>query len=490
MMWLWLIGPLVVLLGFLVLTFGETNEEKRRKAEVLRWIDELLGPIKRGKKTRSRRVRSLPAALSQAVKQAGGGARITDLVLVPKHAYVAVRSTDTFTASGHQTVVCALAKSAPKFVCRPLPIIDGRPVENRGVHFGKDPEFMDSFVVEGADGRAIGKWLKPSLRKALSELGEVWLRAEGRVMTVTLYGPVTAEQLNALVGVADAFFAAKGAGGRASLFGEMANPKEELAKATNYRSYPKVEVKAKETDSDDELLAPASPPQRLQAGLVDLTLYALAGILVAMVLGRFAQFHPEVLFNNPEPVVNEPWQGGWTTRGVGAFVAVETLLVGLFVWQTYLGAAGSSIGKMLFGLRVVRANDDGKAGFFRGVLLRSWIYGLAPIIAAVIVTRPFAVRTFLTNIPTKVPLLVAGAVACLAGLVVAAAKDGRSVHDFISGTTVVHVEPWRLRRVQLGQKTRLDPAVLWQALPVLALLMGVLVVIALAVKKNWPIAPF
>ena len=209
-----------------------------------------------------------------------------------------------------------------------------------------------------------------------------------------------------------------------------------------------------------------------------------------MVLGRFAAFHPEVLFNNPDPVITEPWQGGWTTRGMGAFIAVESFLVGLFALQTYLGAAGKSVGKILFGLRVVREKDLGEVSFFRGVLIRSWLFGLAPIIAAAVVTRPFDVRSFLANIPGKVPLLVAAGMVCVAGLVVAIAKGGRGVHDLLAGTRVIRAEPWRVRKVQLGLKTAFDRVVLWQAGRVLVLVLCALIVIAVAVRENWTVAPF
>jgi len=337
--------------------------------------------------------------------------------------------------SNQFTVLCKLAKAGPSFTCHPLQIIDGRPAENRGIRFGGDPEFMDQFVVEGGGGRAIRKWLTPDLRAALMELPDVWLRVEGKVMALTLYGYADPDKLDELVGVADAIFAERGAGGGESLFGEG-----EAAGATT------------PSDSEDDAGAaePVPVPLRLKAGALDLGLYLVAIVVLAAVLGKFESFHPAVLFNSPDMVVNQPWQGGWTTKGFGALVAAESLLVGLFVWQSYLASTrGQSIGKRLWGMRVVRL-DGSPVTFWRGLLLRNWLLALVPLVVAGVLARPFGARELFLAIVRWPTVAAALAVVLLAIASAAMSREQRGVHDRVAGTKVVGAEPWRLASIQLG----------------------------------------
>ena len=120
--------------------------------------------------------------LTRRVEEVGGGAVLAYYELFPKLAYLAEMAADATSGSDHHTVVAKLAKPGPTFTVRPLPIVEGARVENTGVKFPKDPEFMQLFVVEGEDAKAIGKWLKRSMREALCEYPDVWLHVRGRAM--------------------------------------------------------------------------------------------------------------------------------------------------------------------------------------------------------------------------------------------------------------------------------------------------------------------
>ncbi len=443
MKWLWFAGPLAVILVALFISVWPPEEERRLRRAVRRWIDEFLGPVRTAKgKSKSRRVRRLPEIFLKLIDRAGGGIRVTDVVLIPKVAYAAVRMADGLTSTNQFTVLGKLAKAGPSFTCRPLQVVDGRPAENRGVRFSKDADFMESFVVEGDGARAIRTWLAPSLRDALMDLPDAWLRVEGRVMALTVYGFADADKLDELVGAADAIFAERGAGGGESLFGE--------AGMVDGRS-PGSKVAGRDAEEDDyEDEEPVPVPLRLKAGALDLALYALAALVLVAVLGRFESLHPAVLFNSPDITASEPWQGGWTTKGFGALVAAETFLVGLFTLQAYLGATrGQSIGKSLWGMRVVR-KDGGPVDFWRGLLLRTWLLGLLPLAVAAATARPFGARAFFANIPRFNTAAIAAAMVVIAAVSLVMSRQQRGLHDLVAGTKVVGAEPWSLPSIQLG----------------------------------------
>ncbi|MFP6687240.1 MAG: hypothetical protein VB934_21145, partial [Polyangiaceae bacterium] len=94
MRWLWLVGPLTVLFVYLLLILFPSRTERRWREQVRLWIDEYLGPIVSDDKRRSRRVKRLPLSFEAAAQRAGGGSRVTDVVLVSKLAYAAVRAAD------------------------------------------------------------------------------------------------------------------------------------------------------------------------------------------------------------------------------------------------------------------------------------------------------------------------------------------------------------------------------------------------------------
>jgi hypothetical protein len=245
MWWLWIAGPLVAALVFLLTDW----RDKRRDAEIERWRGLMTTPPSTRKEAAGYRdvketkqggipapelVSALPGPLLRLVLAAGGGQRIGYYALVPKLAYLAVMGGDATNGSDHQTVVAKLDESAPTFTVRPLPILDGQREPNTGVQFKKDAEFMEAFIVdrflEGSDvegaapneatDKAIRKWLSPPVRAALMELPDLWIRVEGKTMALSLYGRVDADRLHALVTAADVIFAEYGAEGGPSLFGD------------------------------------------------------------------------------------------------------------------------------------------------------------------------------------------------------------------------------------------------------------------------------
>lgn len=468
MKWLWWAAPLVFIFYLLVVSLWPTTEEKRFRREITRWLEELLGPLRigKGKKAvaKTRRVRQLPPPFEAMVREAGGGSRVTDAVLIPKLAYAAVRVADALTGSNHVTIVCRLAQQAPRLVCRPLPEVDGKPVENRGVRFAKDPLFMETYLVESQQAAPTVKWLRRALRAALLERRDVWLRTQGDLMTLTLYGHPDAEDVDQLLDIADAICDEHGAS-EASLFGD----------APSSAPLP------------PELgpLEPASPALRIQAGVVDFGLFGLGVFFLALTLGTFESFHPPTLFQSPDLHPTEPWQGGWTTKGFGAFVASEAFLVGGLFLQLYLASRrGATLGKLLVGLRVVASGGE-RLGFGR-VCLRNLGLVLVPLAVAIITAeRPLSVRGVLLAIPT---LPVALALAAIVIVGVALIYQGKPLHDQIAKSQVVRVAPWRFDHVQLGlAEGALDPVVMGRILRIGGSMVafGLLVAVAHATDL-WP----
>jgi uncharacterized RDD family membrane protein YckC len=457
MRWLWFIGPLMVVATYLAVILAGTTEDVRRKLTLNRWLDELLGPLlgKDGKPL-NRRVRALPDPLAPIVEASGGGARVADVVLVPQHAYLAVRAADGETVSTQHTVVCRLEKTAPTLVVRPLPILDGRPVENHGLAI--EDAFGEEFIVEGESAKAAKKWLDEEVRSALLELPEAWLRTDGNVMALTLYGALDVDRLDALVGAADALYARHGATD-ATLFGEDARGETGDVPTSRIRSTRKA---ATASDvADGEL---ATPDLRLRAGAIDLALYGIAAFLVAVTNGSFASFHPVALFNNPDVVITQPWQGGFTTKGIGAFTAALLLLVGLFAYQTFQAANhGRSIGKWLVGLRIVR-DDDGPIDFARAVLLRSWVPAATVFGLAAILTKPFSTGAMFARVLTYGPSALAAGLVALGVATLSRDRDFRGFHDKLAGTKVVEAERAHLVGLQLAATRGMDPALFGQVL--------------------------
>jgi hypothetical protein len=228
MWWLWIVGPVAAALLFVLTDWKDT----RRSAEIDRWRREKTLP-KGSKKPGPRVVAALPDGFAKLLDAAGGGVRTEVVQLAPKLAYLVFHHADASSASDHQTIVAKLEEAAPTLLVRPPALVDGAREPNTGVQFKKDAEFMEAFIVDRAvDGpegitpgteagdKAIRKWLSPPLRAALVELPDAWLRVQGKLMAITLYGTVEAERIDDLITAADVLFAEYGAGGGPSLFGD------------------------------------------------------------------------------------------------------------------------------------------------------------------------------------------------------------------------------------------------------------------------------
>lgn len=259
-MWIWILGPLVVALVFLLTDW----RDERREAEIKRWLEAMKVPpelrkeadgyravkeVAHAGKPAPKSVASLPGPLARMLLAAGGGQRLGFYELVSKLAYLAVMGADQTAGSEHQTIVGKLDEAAPTFTVRPVPVLDGQREANTGVQFKKDEEFMEAFIVDrGLEGsetapaapseavdKAIRQWLSPTVRAALLELPDLWLRVDGKTMALSLYGRVDADRMHELVTAADVIFAEYGAEGGPSLFGD---------------------------DEDDEKPAPAPQPKK------------------------------------------------------------------------------------------------------------------------------------------------------------------------------------------------------------------------------------
>jgi uncharacterized RDD family membrane protein YckC len=97
-----------------------------------------------------------------------------------------------------------------------------------------------------------------------------------------------------------------------------------------------------------------------------------------------------------------------------------------------LSVRGQTIGKILYGLRIVRASDNARAGLVRAVLLRS----LVPSISA----SPFAPSTYmqLGDWGLAWPAALVGLIA-LCDCLFIFRDDRRCLHELIAGTKVVRV---------------------------------------------------
>ncbi|WP_441289432.1 hypothetical protein ACSRUE_01285 [Sorangium sp. KYC3313] len=222
MPWLWYVGPLALLVVWFLTGF-RGRHEARRDRELARWralMTPEAAPGRSGAKPGGRKagdggdgprpVRSLPSSLQHTLQETGGGAVLARYELVPKLAYVAVVGPDAKNGSEYQVVLTKLAKAAPRLTVCPLPIVDGRRAPNTGVQFKKDPEFMEQFLVEGPEAKAIGRWLSKSIRDALLDFPDAWLFVQDRTMALAVYGPVDADRMEELVIAADAIFAEHG----------------------------------------------------------------------------------------------------------------------------------------------------------------------------------------------------------------------------------------------------------------------------------------
>ncbi|MEP7120039.1 MAG: hypothetical protein ABJE95_03975 [Byssovorax sp.] len=267
MWWMWIVGPSLLVLIWLTTGF----RDRRREREVEAWrltmgpkvaVEKEAAGYRTTKKIGkppvgpgAKIVNALPGPLQRVIDTAGGGHALGHYELVPKIAFLSSMTANLLTGSDLQAVTGKLEDSAPAFVVRPLPIIEGERIANTGIEFKKDPDFMGLFQVdadvqppmqikpgakaavalptEAEIAKKIRGWLSRPVREALRDLPDAWLYVQGRAMALVLYGPADASKLNALVTTADVIFAEYGEDGGPSLF---------------------------EDDEDDDSVAPAPAP--------------------------------------------------------------------------------------------------------------------------------------------------------------------------------------------------------------------------------------
>jgi uncharacterized RDD family membrane protein YckC len=286
---------------------------------------------------------------------------------------------------------------------------------------------LELFEIEGDDAKAIKRWLAPSMRRALCDLPNAWLRVEGKMAVLSTYGFADADGLDALVDAADAIFAKRGAGRAPSLFGTAGSGTAPAAERRRAEKPP----------------AAATIGARAAAFGVDLLLLAVAvGVLIGAIALREEGLEGLPGFPiAPKDEFDGAWQAGWNTKGVGALVAAEAVLVGLLVLQSYFAARrGQTLGMRLFGVKAVRL-DGRPVDFLRGVLLRGWLIAAIPLGVAAALTRPFRFGAFLTNLVDTKVLLAAAAAIVLDVVLMFVTENRRALHDYVAGTKVVATEP-------------------------------------------------
>jgi hypothetical protein len=234
MWWLWIVGPLMV--GLIFVLTGQVDQRALKEIEA--WCEELgarraklqkkakaagEGKKKKSKDTRPKPVGALSRDFAELIEEIGEGRVVGQYELAPKVAYARFITGDVEGSSDHQSVLVRLAEPGPTFTAKPLPLLDEvNRIPNTGIEFRKDPEFFSTYLVEAeaALAKDIGKWLSRDLRALLREHGDVWLCVRGRAMALTVYGPIRAEKIAALMELADVFVAEHGAEDGPSLFGD------------------------------------------------------------------------------------------------------------------------------------------------------------------------------------------------------------------------------------------------------------------------------
>lgn len=258
-LWLWIGGPILFLFVYWLVMRTGGKERKKRLREIHLWrasvasgepaaevsdyrtAPKAKSPPKGKDKPKDPgppRIASLPSSLRGALLAVGGGDQVAHFELVPDLAYLSVMEANGMAGSDYIAVSAKLDEPGPTFLAHPLPIVDGVPVANTGVQFKKDPELMSKFLIEGPDAKAIGKWLSSPLRRALCDVPWAWVRVQGKTMTVSGFGLLSAEKIDALVELADAIFAEHGAEGGPSLFGEGGDEPSAKDKAISAKGAP------------------------------------------------------------------------------------------------------------------------------------------------------------------------------------------------------------------------------------------------------------
>ena len=196
------------------------------------------------------------------------------------------------------------------------------------------------------------------------------------------YGPVTVDQVRAWI-----------TAGRANLDTKAkALGSEEWRRVGDYPEFsgapvPPVMTAASEGAWASDHQTPAGRGARIGAAVINAFLYLLCTVPGSMMISR------KLLEQNPElaqggfPRINEldltAVMGGvmWVWLG---------LLAGILLQSILLAARGQNIGKMMVGIRVVRAGSGAPAGFLHGALLRF----ILPVTVIVVLNMVTAVLGF------------------------------------------------------------------------------------------------
>lgn len=174
-----------------------------------------------------KQVTALPGDLAPILERVGDGAPVAFYEIHPKIAYVAVVASDLYAASDYTSIVMKLDAMAPQFEARPLVPTDPPPAQPIG--FTKDKDFTERYVVEGMEPKRVRSFLSEPLRTELCDAPGTWVRAEGKTLSVTVYGEFNLKTAQALLDTADVFFAEYGADGGPSLL-EPGGPKKKPKK--------------------------------------------------------------------------------------------------------------------------------------------------------------------------------------------------------------------------------------------------------------------
>ncbi len=164
----------------------------------------------------------------------------------------------------------------------------------------------------------------------------------------------------------------------------------------------------------DELV-PGGRGARIGAALFNALFYFLCTIPGSLMISRkLVETYPEIAEGRMPPLQDIDLsllrEGQiWVWIGVGSAILLQSVLLTL---------RSQNLGKMIFGLRVVRRDDDSPAGFLHGALLRF----LVPV-AMIVVLNMFTA--------------VVGFFFLLVDLAFMARDDGRCLHDLMADTRVV-----------------------------------------------------
>ena len=162
-------------------------------------------------------------------------------------------------------------------------------------------------------------------------------------------------------------------------------------------------------DLPTELAQPAGAVSRAAALITDLILTSITASAIGVGLNALG-----IVFTVPDDVINR-------TIGYLAFTSLLFVLYCTVSWTLF----GQTIGKLLFGLRVVL--PDGRNPNVARSLVRALAYGLSAIF-------------------------------CIGFAMVLVTRDRRALHDYIAGTFVVYAWPARPRALtQLRSTEQLVP---------------------------------